>query len=496
MKQLFLLSVFTILLSSFSYGQNTVRGKVTDENGEPVIGAPVVLSIIHSLGTTTDLDGNYSLAIPDTSPRIIVVSYIGFQTAQKEVHPEDGKIVVLNFTLKAATQSITQVEITAKAVKAKEYYMEKIKQKSATTLDYVSSETMKKTGDATVTAAVARVVGVSTNGAFITVRGIGDRYVKTTINGSRIPTLDPFTNNIKLDLFPATLVDNVIITKTQSPDLPGDWAGAYLSIETKDYPDRLGVNIETSFGYNDQSTYKDVLSSERSKTDWRGYDDGFREHDHSTFKDAVIMPTQYQEFVALGLGNYFSSLGVTQDNWAQDHANGDNYYKLGLVQLGLLAPALINDANAFDAAKTAYMNGTYESDAFKVINADVPASGKSFPANWNTSRRNAPLNFSQSFTIGNQVTLFGRPLGFIGGFRYSNGTKYDPHSATNREDPVTDGNGHYILAITSAENQESSLETNGWSALANLAYKLNGNHSISFLFMPNITGTNKVRNPV
>lgn len=92
---------------------------------------------------------------------------------------------------------------------------------------------MKRTGDNNITAAVARVSGVSTNGGFITVRGIGDRYVKTTINGSRIPTLDPFTNNIKLDLFPASLVDNVIITKTASPDLPGDWAGAYLSVETK-----------------------------------------------------------------------------------------------------------------------------------------------------------------------------------------------------------------------------------------------------------------------
>ena len=92
-----------------------------------------------------------------------------------------------------------------------------------------------------------------------------------------IPTLDPFTNNIKLDLFPASLVDNIIITKTASPELPGDWAGAYISIETKDYPDKLSVNMESSIGYNNQSSFKNVISSQRSSTDWLGYDNGLRE---------------------------------------------------------------------------------------------------------------------------------------------------------------------------------------------------------------------------
>src|SRR4030095_3337513 len=135
---------------------------------------------------------------------------------------------------------------------------------------------------------------------FITVRGIGDRYVKTTVNGSRIPTLDPFTNNIKLDLFPASLVDNVLITKTASPDIPGDWAGAYISVETKDYPDELEINMESSFGYNSLSTFQEVISSQRSNTDWLGYDNSLRDYDHSQYVNAIINPSQYEQFVALG----------------------------------------------------------------------------------------------------------------------------------------------------------------------------------------------------
>ncbi|HKR06104.1 MAG TPA: TonB-dependent receptor [Bacteroidia bacterium] len=484
MKKFLLFAVISLVSYSYSIAQGTVRGKVTDKNGETVIGAPVVLSTIHSYGTTTDLDGNYTLKITDSTEQVLVVSYIGFETQKKTVHPVNGEVIILNFVLTSSTQAIKEVEITAKAVKSKEYYMEKIKEKSATTIDYISSETMKKTGDVNVVAAVARVSGVSTNGSFITVRGIGDRYVKTAINGSRIPTLDPFTNNIKLDLFPASLVDNIIITKTASPELPGDWAGAYLSIETKDYPDQLTLTEETSFGYNDHTSFKNVLSSDHSSTEWLGYDNGFRDHDHSSFNEASPYPTDYQEFVAVGLGPYFNSLGITQENWTYDGANGENYYRLGLVELGLLAPALINDDDAVKIARDQYMNGTYESEAYKVINADVPATGRSFPANWDPVRRKAPLNFSQSFSIGNQVNLFRRPFGFIGGFRYGSSVNYDPVSKANRR--------RFDGSLSSSEDREVGRETNGWSALANAAYKFSPNHSVSILFMPGFTGVSNV----
>src|SRR6185436_9830302 len=442
MKKFLLLAAIHIIAFTFSIAQGTIRGKVTDKNGEAVIGAPVVLSTIHSTGTTTDLDGNYTLKITDSVEQTIVVSYIGFETVKKTIHPQNGEVVILNFVLSSSSQEIKEVEVTAKAVKAKEYYMEKVKVKSPTTLDYVSSETMKKTGDVNVTTAVARVAGVSTNGAFITVRGIGDRYVKTAINGSRIPTLDPFTNNIKLDLFPASLIDNVIITKTQNPDLPGDWAGAFLSIETKDYPDQLNVNVEASFGYDEKSTFKNVVSSQRSSTDWLGYDNNLRDHDHSSFNQAVVHPSDYEQLAVLeDLGVYFNSLGVTKDNWMYDGANGNTYYRMALVQLKLLDPALINDQDAYNIANNKYLNGSYRSDAFKIINANVPETGKSFANNWNTTTRKAPLNFSQSFSIGDQFNLFGRPLGVIAGYRYGSAIVYDPVSVANRAGVAMDSTG-------------------------------------------------------
>ncbi|MHC1708751.1 MAG: carboxypeptidase-like regulatory domain-containing protein [Bacteroidales bacterium] len=490
MKYFHFLLVFVFIVAvNVSMAQNTefstLRGKVSDNNGELLIGATVVLTLDKSQGTITDLNGNYSLKIPGNGERSITVSYVGYKSTEEVVILKSGQIVVQDFMLSSASVNIKEAVITAKAVRAADSYMQKIKAKSTINIDYISASTIKKTGDASVSAAVARVTGVSTSGSFITVRGIGDRYVNTTINGLRIPTLDAFTNNIKLDLFPASLVDNIIISKTLSPDLSSEWSGAYLSIETKDYPEKLTITVESSVEFNPQTSMKDVISSQRSNTDWLGYDNSFREHDHHSFYQVNPDPSTYHEFVALGLGEYFNSLGIDENTpW------NSTYYKLGLVQLGLLPPALINDPLAVQNAMTAYTDGDYKNQAFNIINTKAAISGQSFPNNWSTSKISAPFNFSQSFTIGNQVNFRKSTLGYLAGFKFGNTIISDPHSYLNRS--YTDTN-NIILSINGI-TQQSSRESNGWSALIGASMKFNKNNSFSLLFMPNYSGINSVRN--
>jgi hypothetical protein len=475
-----------LFLCNVAFSQGVVRGKITDENGETVIGAAVVLKSNRSYGVMTDFDGNYSLSIKDIEPQTIVITFIGYTTIEELiVFNKAGEVQIRDYKLKSKQNEIKQFEVVSTAVKNKDYYLENLKKKSSASIDYISSETMKKTGDNNVTAAISRVSGVSTNGSFITVRGIGDRYLKTNINGMRIPTLDPFTNNIKLDLFPSSLVDNIIITKTASPDLPGDWAGAYISIETKDYPDKLTVNIESQFGYNAQTTGKDMLTSERSQTDWLGYDNGLRNVDHKSFVQVNVSPSPYQEFAALGLGNYLQSIGVTENSpW------NDTYNKLSLVQLGLLAKGQFYDNAAVSSAQLAFTSGDYEERAFSIINEKAAASSQQFKNNWDTKTRKGPMNFSQSFSIGNQVLLFGKPLGFLTGFRYGSSFQNDPNSIVERAGVDANGN----VFVPTLINQHVSREMNGWSGLLNLSYKFAKNHSASFLFMPNFNGANNVRN--
>jgi len=488
MKRILLILVISIAGCSIAFAQGTVRGKITDENGEAVIGGTVVLKSNPAVGTVTDLDGNYSLTITDTTQQVLVISSIGLQPIETTVRLKNGGVLIRDFVLKSSTTEIGEVEVLAKREKAKDYYMENIKQKSATTIDYVSSEVIAKTGDSQVFGAIARVSGVSTNGGFITVRGIGDRYVKTTINSSMIPTLDPFTNNIRLDLFPTSLIDNIVITKTASPDLPGDWAGAYLSVLTKDYPDKLTINIETNVGFNTQSTFKDVITSDRSSTDWLGFDNGFREYQHDNFVNATIDPTTYDEMVALGLGPFYNSMGITS-GWQEGSTDGDAYFKLGLAELGLLPKALFNNPVAYNNARQKFLMMEYTGEAFRIINEQAAESGKSFSNNWELYSKKGMPDFTQSFSIGNQVKLFGRPLGFLAGFRYDTNMRYDPESEANRAG--VDAQGTPFVPLSA--DQQASRQSNGWNALLNFSYKYNPSHSISLLFMPNFLGVNNVR---
>jgi len=486
MKKSYLV-VLAIFLTSYSvFSQGTIRGKITDENGESLFGVRIFLKNNRTIFTSSDFDGNYSIKILEATPQTLVISYTSFETVEEIITVQNNEIILKDFTLNPEASQINEVNIVVKKTKAKDYYMENLKINSAATIDYVSSETMKKTGDANVTAAVARVSGVSTNGGLITVRGIGDRYVKTTLNGSRIPTLDPLTNNIQLDIFPSSLIDNIIITKTASPDLPGDFSGAYLSVETKDYPEKLEVNVESQFGYNDQTSFKEIISSQRSKTDWLGFDTGLRTRDSKELVSPTVSPTQYQEFSALGLTNYYASMGVT--GWTSSAAESDTYYRLGLVELGILPKGLINDPVALTKA-TADYNTNYKPKAFSILNPNGTDYNNGFASNWNTLKRKAPLNFSQSFSVGNQTNLFGKQLGYILGFKYGSSVRFDPNGISQRV-----GSEALNFAFEQQDDALISRETNTWSALFSLAYKLNDKNSVSLMFMPNFSGTNDLVN--
>ena len=172
--------IFLSILIAFSFYTNTiaqgiVRGKITDATGETQIGVTIVIKSNPSVGTVTDVDGNYTLNLKDSTSQTLVVSSIGYDLVEEVVHPKKGEVIIKNFILKSTAHEIKEIVVNAKGNHAKDTYIESMKKSSSVTLDYISSETIKKTGDANVTAAVARVSGVSTNGSFITVRGIGDR---------------------------------------------------------------------------------------------------------------------------------------------------------------------------------------------------------------------------------------------------------------------------------------------------------------------------------
>jgi TonB-dependent receptor len=272
-------AILLLFASNMKAQKGTIRGSVIDdENGEPLIGAIVIISGT-SNGAAADLDGKFSISA-EAGVYELQVSYVSYQTLTiKDVTVKTGEVSLLeNIRLKQKGNDLIEVIITAEAIRTSEASLLSLKRKSAVMMDGISSAQFKKVGDATAVEAAKRVTGVSIeDGKYVYVRGLGDRYSKTTLNGVDIPGLDPDRNSLQMDIFPTNLIDNMIVSKNFTADLPADFTGGLLNIETKDFPEEKLFNVSAGVAYNpDMHFNKDYLTYDGGKTDWLGFDDGTR----------------------------------------------------------------------------------------------------------------------------------------------------------------------------------------------------------------------------
>ena len=146
-------------------------------------------------------------------------------------------------------------------------------------IDGISSAAFRKTGDSDAASAMKRVPGVSlAGGKYIYVRGLGDRYNKTVLNGLDIPGLDQDRNTLQMDIFPTNVIENMIVHKSFNGDLPADFTGGLIDIELKSFPDKRVRQVSLQGGYNTNYHFRsDYLSYEGGKLDFLGMDDGTRE---------------------------------------------------------------------------------------------------------------------------------------------------------------------------------------------------------------------------
>ena len=149
-------------------------------------------------------------------------------------------------------------------------------QKNSTRVsDGISAETIKRTPDRTTSDVLKRISGASVqDNKFVIIRGLNDRYNTTYLNGAPLPSTEPDRKAFSFDIFPANMLDNLVIYKTATPDLPGEFAGGIIEINTKATPDKNFETLSLGSGYNSITTGKKQLYSASGKTDWIGIDDG------------------------------------------------------------------------------------------------------------------------------------------------------------------------------------------------------------------------------
>jgi TonB-dependent receptor len=255
-----------------------VRGKITDgETGEPLYGATIVKGGT-TIGVISDFDGNYSLALdPGTHP--IVLTFISYQTQTVEnVEVKANQVTKLDFVMQPEVAELGEIVIASAALRDTEAGIVTFQRKSANVLDGISNQTFRNTGDRDLASAMGRVTGVSVqSGKFVYVRGLADRYTRTTFNGMTIPGLDPDRNDVQIDIFPTSVLENVIVYKTFSPNLPGDFTGGIVDVETKNFPEEKNTSVSFGFRFNPEMNLNgNHLTYNGGKTDWLAFDDGTR----------------------------------------------------------------------------------------------------------------------------------------------------------------------------------------------------------------------------
>jgi hypothetical protein len=251
--RLFYTIVIILFTSSLIHAQTGfIRGTVFDDsNGESLPGSTVAVDGT-TTGTITDLDGNFNIKI---APGVytLKVSFISYETLViSDIEVKAGDVTILdNVRLSESKIELGEVVVTAKEIRNTEAALNTIKMKSANLLDGISASSLRKIGDSDAAASMKRVPGVSVEGGrYVYVRGLGDRYTKTVLNGVDVPGLDPDRNTIQMDLFPTNIIDNLLVHKSFSAELPADFTGGVIDIEVKDFPEEQTGKVSIGAGFN------------------------------------------------------------------------------------------------------------------------------------------------------------------------------------------------------------------------------------------------------
>ena len=280
MKARYLLLLFISILPLSGFAQNgSIKGQVTDAvTGETLIGANVLVQGTLT-GTITDLDGNYELKGLAPGKYNIVVSYISYdkQILQTEVSSDNESM--LDFRLEAASLTVDEVTIVSRKRTNTESAMIVNLKAIDLIANGITSDQINKSQDSDAAEVIRRVPGITiTDGRFVVVRGLSERYNSVLINGAYAPSFEANKRSFSFDAIPSGMIDNIIIFKSPAPELPADFSGASINIVTKEVADKNVFRISYGTKVVQNTTFKkDFQKYDGGKYDFLGFDDGTRD---------------------------------------------------------------------------------------------------------------------------------------------------------------------------------------------------------------------------
>ncbi len=355
-----LVALFLLVTATAMAQKGAVSGTVYDEDGFPMLGANVVIEGTTNGAQTDFIEGKYQFQA-DPGTYNLVATYVGYAPQTIEgvtVTPNETTLLDITFSEDSGVQLDIDVTVTAQALERGEVAVMKLRQNSDKVQDVISSQEIQRLGAGTAAAALSKVTGTTiVDGKYVYVRGLGDRYSATTLNGLQLPSIDPYRNSAQLDLIPTTVLDNITASKTFTPDLPGDFTGGSVNIKIKALPERFTWGLSVAGAYNSLSNFRnDFLTFDGGNKIGLGYNDGTlngpaalrdpalnnadvlsSNADRRARRDPALASSV--ENVANGFGNAFD---LNRKSTGPDYSvsgNIGNQFNLGTMPVGFFATA-------------------------------------------------------------------------------------------------------------------------------------------------------------
>ena len=243
--------ILLLVLSTMTAMAGNIKGTVLDkQTKEPLTGATIQITGT-AQGVVADIDGNYTLNVNDGT-YTITVRYIGY----KDILLNSIKVkaeTLLNFEMESDAQALGEVSVVAKKNLEGERALQMERQKATLAIENLGAKEMSIKGISNVEEGVKKITGISIASAGqLIVRGLGDRYSTTTLNGLPIASPNPDNKLIPLDIFPASTVQNITVSKVYDASAFADYSGAHIDISTKENvgSDFLSINFNAGGKFN------------------------------------------------------------------------------------------------------------------------------------------------------------------------------------------------------------------------------------------------------
>jgi len=276
-----------MFLTTLSYSQSTGSfvGKLTDKeyNDEPLAFANVLIKGT-TTGTTSDIDGFYNFEDLEIGEYTLIFSFVGYEVIEIDAIIEADKVTEINVIMAASAAFLDEVVITSTTKRESEVALLLEQKKAVVIKQSIGAEELSRKGISDAAEAITKISGISKQegSSNVYVRGLGDRYLNTTLNGLSLPSNDVNKKNIDLNMFSSDIIENVSVSKSYASKFYGDFSAGNVDISSKDYDGSGFFDISVGTGFNTNAIGKDFVRSEGT-----GYFGYYGRYEHNPF--AIIL---------------------------------------------------------------------------------------------------------------------------------------------------------------------------------------------------------------